>query len=97
MDLEKSGFKTTEFWLAVGTVAAGTLVLMGKLDTYNYPMASDIISKTLESICLIITQAAIIYKYLHMRHELKASHLELKKQQQENSDNSTTNTDLLQG
>lgn len=92
MDLEKSGFKTTEFWLAIATVAAGTLVLMGKLDTYNYPMATDIISKTLESICLIITQGAIIYKYLHMRHQLKSGHLELKKQQKENS-----NTDLLQG
>lgn len=79
MDLEKNGFKTSEFWVAIATVTAGSLVLLGKIDSYSYPVATDIISRTLESICLIITQAVIIYKYMSMRHHLKSEHMEIKK------------------
>lgn len=79
MDLSKSGFKTTEFWLAIATITAGTLVLLGKLDTYNYPMATDIISKTLESITIIIAQSAIVYKYMCMRHHAKVTIAEARK------------------
>ena len=68
----KPGYKTTEFWLTLSTLAVSGLVLFGVVSPADQAGMSDASSHLIESIVSIVTTAGVIYKYIHGRNTLKA-------------------------
>ena len=67
----KPGWKTTEFWLTLGTFIVSGFVLTGVISQGNRDTTGAIVSHVIESVSLIIAQAGVVYKYIHSRHEQK--------------------------
>jgi hypothetical protein len=67
----KPGFKTSEFWLTLGTFLVSGLVLTGVISQDNNDQTSAIVSHVITSVCMVFAQATVVYKYISSRHEAK--------------------------
>jgi hypothetical protein len=67
----KPGFKTSEFWLTLGTFIVSGLVLTGVISQDNNDQTGALVSHVITSVCMILAQAGVVYKYISSRHEAK--------------------------
>jgi hypothetical protein len=67
----KSGIFTTEFWSTIIHYAIAALVVFGFIDRPNYEPADVAGQKILGGVAAIVTNALIVWKYIHSRHKLK--------------------------
>ncbi len=70
--MEKPGWKTTEFWMALATALISVLVVLGLVSPTDSDAASGAISNAITSIFALVANATVIYKYIHSRTELKS-------------------------
>ncbi len=69
----KPGFKTTEFWLTLGTFLVSGFVLTGVIAQGNQDTIGQIVTHAITSVSLVAGQAAIVYKYISGRNKKKAA------------------------
>lgn len=70
-----SGWKTSEFWLTLLTVVFSLVYLFkGRADQLQE--TAPIIQQTAESIALLITNLAVIFRYIKSRENIKTTTIE---------------------
>ena len=81
----RPGYKTTEFWLTLGTFIVSGFVLIGIIPQYENDYTGAVVGHVIESIALITAQAGIVYKYISSRQNEKSSHRKTTKVDEESS------------
>jgi hypothetical protein len=69
----KPGFRTTEFWLTLGTFLVSGFVLTGVIAQGNQDTVGQIVTHAITSVGLVAGQAAIVYKYISGRNKKKVA------------------------
>lgn len=69
----KAGWRTTEFWLTLGTFLVSGFVLTGVIAQGNQDTIGQIVTHAITSVGLVAGQAAIVYKYISGRNKKKAA------------------------
>jgi hypothetical protein len=67
----KPGWKTTEFWLTLGTFIVTGSILTGMLAPERKDTLINIISHSVESIAMVAGQTIMLLKYITSRQEAK--------------------------
>lgn len=63
----KSGYKTTEFWLTVGTFITSGLFLLGVIGPDTRDSLTGTSHQTVETISMVIAQSAVLVRYISAR------------------------------
>jgi hypothetical protein len=69
----QKGYKTSEFWVTIGTVVAGLLVATGRLSPENQDATAQAICQCIECVVGCVTALASVWKYTHSRQIIKSS------------------------
>lgn len=67
----KPGWKTTEFWLTLGTFIVTGFVLTGMLAPEREQTLINVISHSVESIAMVGAQAVMLCRYMNSRKDVK--------------------------
>lgn len=70
----KSGYKSTEWWLTLGTFISCGLVLAGVISKDNGDTTGAILQHVILSVSLVAGQVAVVYKYVSGRQKEKVAH-----------------------
>lgn len=76
----KPGYKTTEWWITLGSFLVCGFVLTGVVSQDNQNTIAQIVTHAITSVGLVAGQVAIAYKYISGRNQRK---LEVLKQEKE--------------
>jgi hypothetical protein len=74
----KPGWKTTEFWLTLGTFCVTGFVLTGMLAPERQDTLISIVSHSIESIAMVAGQTVMLCRYINSRKEVKKKQIETK-------------------
>lgn len=69
----KAGYKTTEFWLALGAQVIAVLVVLGFLSAGEATGANETWKQAIESGAALIGAALTAWKYIEARARVKAA------------------------
>lgn len=84
-----AGWKTSEFWITVFTVAFSLIYLFqGRVSDFDE--TGPIIQQTSESIALLISNLAIVFRYIKSRENIKKATLEQEVKRQIQTQNNST-------
>jgi hypothetical protein len=77
----KPGWKTTEFWLTLVTQIVSILAVLGLVSFGDAKELGDAITKAVGAVFVLVTNGAILWKYIQSRLSTKSNEVEIEKLQ----------------